>query len=62
MTRDPGWWIVNLLERVVEVRRKAITDPDAEFGYSYAELVIYRPGQTISPLGARRQRCGSWTC
>jgi Uma2 family endonuclease len=50
------YWVVNLIDRVVEVRRKAAADPDADFGHSYSETVIYRPGQTISPLGARKAK------
>jgi Uma2 family endonuclease len=50
------YWIVNLIDRVVEVRRKASADPDAPFGHSYSETTIYRPGESISPLGARRAK------
>jgi Uma2 family endonuclease len=48
------YWIVNLIDRVVEVRRKAAVDREAAFGYSYAEATVYRPGETVTPLGARR--------
>jgi Uma2 family endonuclease len=50
------YWIVNLIDRVVEVRRKAAVDPEAAFGYSYAETTVYRPGETVTPLGARRAK------
>jgi hypothetical protein len=41
---------------IVEVRRKPTADEEAAFGHSYAETTIYRPGDTISPLGARKAK------
>jgi Uma2 family endonuclease len=50
------YWIINLVDRVVEVRRKPTADEDAPFGHSYAQTTIYRPGEAISPLGARKAK------
>jgi Uma2 family endonuclease len=50
------YWIVNLVDRVVEVRRLPVPDPTAEFGAAYADIGIARPGETLTPLaqpGAR---------
>jgi len=44
------YWIVNLVDEVVEVRRWPIADPDAEFGASYADLSVWRRGDAIAPL------------
>jgi Uma2 family endonuclease len=50
------YWIVNLIDRVVEVRRKPVVREDAPWGHAYEETTIYRPGETISPLGARKAK------
>lgn len=50
------YWIVNLVHRILEVRRKPVVDPTADFGHSYSETVAYRPGQLVSPLGARKAK------
>ena len=44
------YWIVNLVDRVVEVRRRPGPDPTADFGAAYAETEIARPGETLTPL------------
>jgi Uma2 family endonuclease len=44
------YWIVNLVDRCVEIRR----DPrkDSTGNWSYAQSAILAPNQTISPLAA----------
>jgi Uma2 family endonuclease len=42
----PDYWIVNLVERLVEVYR----DPTADGGYR--TVLRFRPGEAITPLGA----------
>ncbi len=44
------YWIVNLVDRVVEVRRRPAPDASAEFGAAYTELEVARPGETLAPL------------
>ena len=44
------YWIVNLVDRVLEVHRRAVTDPSARFGWRYSSVDILRPEFTVSPL------------
>jgi Uma2 family endonuclease len=44
------YWIVNLVDRVVEVRRRPAPDAAADFGAGYMEVEIARPGDTLTPL------------
>jgi len=46
------YWIVNLVDRVVEIRRGPMTSDDAPFGWTYERMAIARPGETVSPLAA----------
>jgi Uma2 family endonuclease len=50
------YWIVNLIDHVLEVRRKPVVDDEAPWGHSYAEITIYRPVEMVSPLGARKSK------
>jgi Uma2 family endonuclease len=44
------YWIINLVDRQVEVYRDPVADPSAPFGYRYASRTILDPGDTVSPL------------
>jgi Uma2 family endonuclease len=44
------YWIVNLVDRVLEVHRRPIVDPSAEFGWTYADVAFLTPPAGISPL------------
>ncbi len=46
------YWIINLVDRRIEVRRSPVADPAEEHGHCYTTLTIYRPGDTVSPLAA----------
>ncbi|MBM4441121.1 MAG: Uma2 family endonuclease [Candidatus Rokubacteria bacterium] len=46
----PEYWIVNLVDRVVEVHRDPQPAPDAEYGVAYASIELLRPPATIAPL------------
>lgn len=46
------YWIVNLRDRVIEVRRDPSPVPDASGNYQYAQQRIARPGETLSPIAA----------
>jgi Uma2 family endonuclease len=48
------YWVVNLKERQVEVHRKP--SGDAAQGYYFAEQMIYREGETLSPLARPRAK------
>ena len=44
------YWIVNIPERKLEVRRRAAPTPDTPFGHDYADGQILGPAATISTL------------
>jgi Uma2 family endonuclease len=46
------YWIVNLVDRVVEVRRGPMTSDAAPFGWTYERLTVYALDETITPLAA----------
>jgi len=48
--RVADYWIVNLVDRVVEVRRRPAPDPTADFGAAYEDIQIAQPGMTLTPL------------
>ena len=45
----PEYWIVNLVERLVEVYRHPEPDDRARFGFSYRRVDRYHPGDAIAP-------------
>jgi Uma2 family endonuclease len=50
------YWIVNLVNRVLEVRRNPGPDPAASFGWRYQSVEVLERGASLSPLalpGAR---------
>ncbi len=44
------YWILNLVDRQLEIRRDPQPDATQEFGAGYASLVTLKPGQFASPL------------
>jgi Uma2 family endonuclease len=46
------YWIVNLVDRRVEILRNPAPDPAAKFGWSYAAPTTHPPGESITPLAA----------
>lgn len=46
----PDYWIVNLLDRVVEVHRDPTSDPQAPFGWRYATRERFGADDAIAPL------------
>lgn len=44
------YWIVNLAERVVEVRRRPVVSDAAPYRFAYAELTAFGPGDAVTPL------------
>jgi len=44
------YWIVNLVDEVLEVYRRPALDRSAEFGWRYLDVQALRPGTTIAPL------------
>jgi len=52
----PDYWIVNLVDRQLEVHRRPATDPAADFGWRYLDITILAPSAAVTPLalpGAR---------
>jgi Uma2 family endonuclease len=44
------YWIVNVLDRVLEVRRRPVAAASAKFGWRYAEVRVFRAGGGVAPL------------
>ena len=44
------YWIVNLVERVLEVYRDPVADVSAAFGWRYRSVVILTPADVVVPL------------
>lgn len=48
------YWIINLIDRHIEVHRDPIRDPSHLFRHRYASIVVFKPGEIIQPLSAQR--------
>jgi Uma2 family endonuclease len=48
--RIADYWIVNLVDAVLEVYRGPAPDRSAEFGWRYLDVQTLRPGAAIAPL------------
>jgi Uma2 family endonuclease len=48
----PEYWIVNLVERLLEVHREPAVDPSARYGWAYATVEQLRASDSVSPLAA----------
>jgi Uma2 family endonuclease len=46
------YWIVNLVDRRLEVRRNPVADPGQVYGYKYSSVTELVPPATVSPLAA----------
>lgn len=44
------YWILNLVDRVLEVHRNPVADPDAPFGWRYASLQTFGREASVTPL------------
>jgi Uma2 family endonuclease len=44
------YWILNLVQRQIEVHRNRVQDASKRFGWWYADRKILDPGDTIAPL------------
>lgn len=44
------YWIVNLIDRQLEVYREPIADASQHYGYRYATWTIHKPGDFVSPI------------
>jgi Uma2 family endonuclease len=44
------YWIINIPESKLEVRRNPRPDPNATFGFNYASIAYFQAGDLVSPL------------
>ena len=54
--RVPEYWIVNLVDRVLEVYRESGLDAGAPYGWAYRVLLTLRPDEHVTPLAAPSAR------
>jgi Uma2 family endonuclease len=50
--RVPEYWIVNLVDRALEVHRDPMADAAARYGWWYTTVASLRVGETVTPLSA----------
>jgi Uma2 family endonuclease len=50
------YWIVNLVQRQLEVYRRPVADAAEPFGFRYSSRKIFDPGDAVAPLAARKAR------
>jgi len=48
----PDYWIVNLVDRVLDVHRQPVPDRDEMFGWRYASIARLAPGDAVAPVRA----------
>ena len=53
---QPEYWIVNLVDRVLEVHREPVSDANAALGAFYRSVEVLRAGTAVTPLAAPRAR------
>lgn len=44
------YWIVNLIDRQLEVYREPTSTPEAEFGWAYRQVTFLQPEALVAPL------------
>ncbi len=44
------YWIVNLVDHVLEVYREPVADPDAAYGWRYGSIASLRGGDSVTPV------------
>jgi Uma2 family endonuclease len=50
------YWILNLVERVLEVYRQPVADPETRFGWRYSSTEVLVPGSSVALLAAPAAR------
>jgi Uma2 family endonuclease len=46
------YWIVNLVDHMLEVRREPVEDPATPYGWGYSVAQVFRAGDHVTPLAA----------
>lgn len=54
--RIADYWIVNLVDNVLEVARDPVADPASPHGWRYGSVTILRVGDVVIPLAAAHSR------
>jgi len=54
--RLPEYWIVNLVDRIIEVYRESGSDFGAAYGWAYRVMLTLRPDEHVIPLAAPSAR------
>ena len=54
--RVPEYWVVNLVDRGLEVHRNPRPAAEAAFGWRYTQIRRLSSGETVTPLGAPEAR------
>ncbi|MCW5850911.1 MAG: Uma2 family endonuclease [Anaerolineae bacterium] len=44
------YWLFNLVQRRLEVRRDPVPNPQQSHGFAYQTTLYYQPGEVVSPL------------
>ena len=52
----PEYWLVNLIDRVLEVHREPVLSADAPYGWRFGALLRLGPTEAVSPLAAPHAR------
>jgi Uma2 family endonuclease len=50
------YWIVNLRDRQLEVRREIVANRRNEFGWDYSQTDVYQTGAAVAPLARPRTK------
>lgn len=50
------YWVLNLVQRQLEIRRKPVPDSSQRYGFSYLNETIFVPGDVVTPLAAAQSR------
>ena len=48
--RIADYWIVNLVDNILEVYRDPVADPDTPYGWRYGSTAILHAGDVVTPL------------
>jgi Uma2 family endonuclease len=46
------YWVVNLVDQVLEVRRDPVPAPNARYGHRYSTTIMLHGGEHVTPLAA----------
>lgn len=50
------YWVVNLVDEVVEIYRQPVKAPSRRYGWKYGSVKLLKRGATVTPLAAPRSK------